>query len=225
MTTDELAHALSIEPSLLRAVLRAECGTDRVPPDGTRPTIRVEAHLVLRRVAAGLGRRVPGPSVGMRIRVLATGEAWGGERGREPAHAYADLPRRPEDAVRHEIEMDGGGGAPIWIAYHGRQEDEYDALDVADAVVGPEAATACTSWGMAQIVGVPALGLGWEEIRATAAVNGGLGLLVPYLRNVKPAALVALQRGDLLGFASAYNGPGRAKGYADEIAAQWARTR
>ena len=199
MTVHDLASLLAVDERLLRAVLIVECGTDALPPDGWRPTIRVEAHKVLRLVAAGQGRRIPGPDVGMRIRELATGRVWGGERGQEPPRPWADLGR--ERTVVHEVELDGA-----WVAYHGQQSLEYDALDVADAVVGPEAATACTSWGMAQVMGVPALGLTWQEIRAAAAVGGGLGLMARFFEHVNPKALDALRRQDLGAFALAYNG-------------------
>lgn len=207
-----LAIRLGVNERLLRGVLRVECGTDRLPPPGTRPTIRVEAHHVLRHVEAGRGRRIPGPDVGMRVRDLATGTCWGGERGRELRGSWADVPHRPHDRVRHEIEYDGA-----WVPYHGDQALEWDALAVADLVVGPELATACTSWGMTQILGTTRVGLTWEQIRAEAAVDGGLGLLEPYLHNVLPAALEALKRGDLLAFARAYNGTGQPEWYADHI--------
>lgn len=207
-----LAQELHLDEALLRAVLRVECGTDRVPVDGTRPTIRVEAHHVLRHVEAGRGKRIPGPEVGMRIRDLATGYCWGGERGREPARAWSD-----PASVRHEIELDSGTGHGGWYAYHGSQTGEWDALDVADAVVGPALATACTSWGMAQVMGIPELGLGWEQLRASAYIDGGLGLLRLYLQRVRPQALDALRRRDLVAFAAAYNGSGQAQDYARRL--------
>lgn len=202
-----LAQDLNLDEALLRAVLRVECGTDRVPMDGVRPTIRVEAHHVLRHVEAGKGRSIPGPNVGMRIRDLATGYCWGGERGREPARAWSD-----PASVRHEIELDG-----VWRAYHVSQIGEWDALDVADAIVGPALATACTSWGMAQVMGVPELGLGWEQLRPLAYLDGGLGLLRLYLQRVRPQALDALRRRDLVAFAAAYNGSGQAQDYARRL--------
>lgn len=207
----DLARDLGVAEAVLRGVLVVECGTDRVPPPGTRPTIRVEAHHVLRHVEAGRGRRIPGPDVGLRVRDLATGRCWGGERGREPRDAWSD-PR----VVRHEVELDGA-----WFGYHGQQALEWDALDVADAVIGPELATACTSWGMAQVLGVPSLGLAWDQLRPAAYVNGGLELLRRYLEHVKPAALEALRRRDALAFATAYNGPGQAAAYAARLEAAW----
>lgn len=205
------AARLQVPERALRAVLRVECGSDdpaRWLGPGGRAIVRVEAHLVLRRLAAPTtyGLRVVGPS-----------GPWRGGPG-EPPGAWS-LP--------HEVEVDGS-----WWAYHGRQErrddgtpGEYDALDVAALVLpdGMEGACACSSWGPGQVMGHQHAALGLPlatAVRDLAGTpEGGMELVVRFLERVKPWALAALRSLDWRGFAGAYNGTGQVDHYAALLAA------
>lgn len=211
----QAAARLGVSEQALRAVLRVECSSDDpdrwLGPLG-KPIVRVEAHHVLRRSGATTwGLRVWG-------RPGARSSAWQGGPG-EP----------PDPWVGHEVEVDGA-----WWSYHGRQQrcddgtpGEYDALDVAAQIIGMEAAAQCSSWGPGQVLGAHAERLGLPSALAVrdlaSTPEGGLDLVCRYLERISPAALVALRRGDWLAFATAYNGPGQAKKYAEWLEREFKR--
>lgn len=213
MSSDLVAAAarrLQVAERSLRAVLRVECGSDDparwVAADG-RAIIRLEAHHVLRRL-----RGLPQTPPVLRV------QGWYGARGGEPD--------RPWEG--HELCHDGA-----WQGYH-RQDRrdgapcEWDALDAATTILHDAgAAIECASWGPGQVLGSYWQLLGYSSAQGLAAAaatpSGGLELVVGYLEWVSPAALTALRRGDLVGFARHYNGPGQAEHYGALLAAAVAR--
>lgn len=208
----DAAARLQVPVRSLRAVLRVECGSDDparwVAGDG-RAIIRLEAHHVLRRV---VGQQVP--------QVLRVRDPHGG-------HWYGPGVAPPRPWEGHEVLIDGA-----WSDYHRQERQdgrpcEWDALDAAGLIVGPDAAIECASWGPGQVLGSHWRTLGYDAPRGVAAAAatpaGGLELVARYLELVAPAALVALRAGDFVKFAAVYNGPGKAAEYGALLAAAAAR--
>ena len=196
---DALAASLGVEPRALAALIAVEAPHGALAaPDG-RPWLRVEAHLVLRRVPAGTRR-------GLRIRDVAG--YWYGGRGPEPA--------RPWEG--HECEMDGA-----WSDYHRAERAdgrpcEWDALDIAAGLLGSlGAAVECASWGPGQVLGRYWSALGYASAEALAE-GDGLDLLGRALRTTHTAARAGLRSRDWAAVAAAWNGPGKAADYAAKLA-------
>lgn len=238
MTADlvRLAAArLGCDVLAFRALLRVECGSDDparfIGPTG-RAIVRVEAHHVLRRCPAAT-------TWGLRVR---QGDVvWQG--GPEPSLLVVEDNGQPDaqpssapSLVRlgwkpwegHEVEVDGA-----WWAYHGHQErnasgwpGEYDALDVATSILGPEGAAACSSWGPGQVLGSESRMLGLTtatEVRDLASTaEGGLSLVERWFY-ARPEAHGALKRKDWRTVARLYNGSGQVETYAAWLAREYAQ--
>jgi hypothetical protein len=139
-------------------------------------------------------------------------------------HRYPALtPAQRAEAVRRRL------AAPRWgaIPYPKTQAQRYALLRKATDL-HEQAAYACCSWGVGQVLGENADWLGFETPRAMAerAMAGLDGQLDIMLRFIDKRGLMPmLARHDWRGFARLYNGPGQVDFYAGRMAEAYKRHR
>ena len=119
------------------------------------------------------------------------------------------------DGEQHQMRFAGGD----WGGFHGDQDKEYEALDLAQ-LLAKEAALRSASYGAGQILGINYASVGYrsaEEMKVAfeKSEEAQIRAMFEYMRN--RGLIQKLKDGDLLGFASAYNGPGQAQHYANLI--------
>ena len=102
-----------------------------------------------------------------------------------------------------------------WKTFHGNQDAEYQAQLIA-ADIAERAAFDAASYGAGQIMGFNHAACGYSSAKAMAyefqqSEEAQLRAMFEYMRN--RGLIEKLKAGDLLGFASAYNGPANAATY------------
>lgn len=102
-----------------------------------------------------------------------------------------------------------------WKPFHGNQDMEYQAQLIA-ADIAERAAFEAASYGAGQILGMNYKTCGYSSAKAMAhefqqSEEAQLRAMFEYMRN--RGLIEKLKAGDLLGFASAYNGPANAATY------------
>lgn len=115
------------------------------------------------------------------------------------------------DGEQHQMRFAGGD----WGSFHGNQDEEYEALDLAQ-LLAKEAALRSASYGAGQIMGFNYASVGYrsaEEMKTAfeKSEEAQIRAMFEYFRN--RGLIEKLKAGDLLGFASGYNGPANAAHY------------
>lgn len=208
---DQWAKKNGVSSALLRAILKVESGPLAPVDAAGRPLARFEVHSFFTQLRqAGVSEA--------RIAKTARGyfrhgtPPWTGQEWR-PAPAGAWRPIR-------------GQGVPL--------SENHRALDTARQVAlqlagSEEPALRASSWGIGQIMGYHAPDLGFASARAMVdeSAKGREAQERIWLRFMerKPGVLQALQSGDLVKVARAYNGSGQPDKYAAKLARQGAPDR
>lgn len=125
------------------------------------------------------------------------------------------------DGAQHRLWRSG------WSPFHGNQDMEYIALNMAREV-NVDLAVESTSLGAPQILGGHWNALGYASAQAMfyAFANSADEQLRAFFHFLEVSgALKRLRKGDLRGFASLYNGPAQADRYAALLTAAVARLR
>lgn len=113
-----------------------------------------------------------------------------------------------------------------WIAYHGDQRREWEALSLARRL-DDTTAIRCTSWGAGQVMGFNHKRVGYGSPQAMAAAMGRseaaqVVAMVNYLLS-DPALVEAMRRRDWREIARRYNGSGLVDLYAPRLQAAYER--
>jgi hypothetical protein len=112
-----------------------------------------------------------------------------------------------------------------WKSFHGNQDAEYAAQRIARQIA-EDAALQAASYGAGQIMGFNHATCGYESAQAmiadfAAGEEAQIRAMFTYFRNRKDStgrsALDYLRAGDLVNFATLYNGSGQAQHYANLI--------
>ena len=192
-----LSRRLRIDPAYAVAVLCVESAGQGYGPDG-RVIIRFENHIYRRYLVNARGAE--GQAVFDRHFRITGEQPWMG-------HSFRTGPRA------------------AWSAFHGSQELEWQAYELACSF-DEDAATRSISMGLPQVMGFNHGLLGYATPRALLAfmaadVRFQLMGLFDFVGGADGdgRGVQALRRGDFDGFATVYNGPGQARYYGELIAA------
>lgn len=187
---EPLAAKIGIDEALAVAVVAVESGGNGIAADG-RMVIRFENHLFWHQ--------------------------W----GKTNAAAFQALFAFDANVTWQNHKFRPTPGA-AWQDVHANQNSEWSAFAVARNL-NDHAAKLSISMGLAQVVGFNFKRLGYASVEAmfdALSKDERLHVLSLFSFIAADAKLVqALQQGDLLTFASGYNGPGQASFYASLIAA------
>lgn len=181
-----LANVLQLDPAVAVAVLAVESGGRAFAADG-RLIIRFEVHVFF--------------------------EEWGKlDPDRFAQHFRFDL-ERPWQGHQWRPAPD-----QPWRDFHGSQEAEWQVFTFAREQLQPGAALRSISMGAPQIMGFNHARIGYPDAAAmfNAFTNSAHAQVIGFFDFVNAAGerLNALRQGDLLAFATSYNGSGQAPLYA-----------
>ena len=188
-----LSLHLGIDPGVALAVLLAESAGEPYGADG-RMIIRFEVHIFHR-------------------------EWQPADTGRFDLHFRYNREHVTLDhAWRPSLDMP-------WRPFHGNQAAEWEVFSFARSL-DEAAAMRAISMGAPQIMGFNHLAIGYPSVQAMfgafqTSVQAQFEGMFRFIQ--RRSLLPAIQRGDFVTFAVAYNGPGNAEAYADIIRSQLAR--
>lgn len=207
---EQWAKKNQVSPALLRAILKVESGPLAPVDAAGNPLARFEVHSFLEQLRqAG----VPEAKVVRARQYFRHGSPpWTGQEWRPaPAGTWRKL---------------RGDGIPLSENHRALTTARSVALQLAGS---EEPALRAASWGIGQVMGFHAPELGYASARAMVdeAKKGRSAQERIWIRFMerKPGVLKALQSGDLLQVARAYNGSGQPETYATKLARQGAPSR
>jgi hypothetical protein len=141
--------------------------------------------------------------------------------GKDNPEVFGRHFRAPHRQFSHEVNFTGSDEPGAWSAFHGSQEMEWAAFELASSLSDRETAARCISIGAGQIMGFNAIQQGYESAASmldemTGSAKANVGGVFTFIRS-SPGAEEAIARGDYFEFAARYNGRGSAAEYEQYI--------
>ena len=195
-----LCAASGISPAAALAVWNVECGS--LTFIRGKPVLRFEAHVFFNRWGTD--------HEALFDRHFQFGGRGGIDGARWEQHRF----RRPE--------------SEDWRVFHGDQQAEYIALALAETLADKETASLCASFGGPQIMGFNHDVIGYVSALAMrqAFARSERWQVCGFFDFCAAKNIIeALKAADWTAFATIYNGPGNATGYATRIAGAHAGAR
>ena len=188
-----LCAASGISPAAALAVWNVECGS--LTFIRGKPVLRFEAHVFFNRWGTD--------HEALFDRHFQFGGRGGIDGARWEQHRF----RRPE--------------SEDWRVFHGDQLAEYLAIALAETLSDKETASLCASFGGPQIMGFNHIAIGYKSALAMRRAFGRSErwqVCAFFDFCAAKDIIEALQAENWTAFATIYNGPGNATGYATRIA-------
>ena len=184
---DELATTYEIDPKVVKAVIAVESGGSGFGPDG-KVLIRFEPHVFLSKLTDS--------------------------RQREQFDELFEIGDPAWDGSKHKVRI-----GDKWNSWHGDQSLEYKVWLIARGL-NDDAAFQSISMGLCQLMGFHYTKLGYgspQEMYSAFQSGEDEQIRAMFVFMDKSGAIEKLKAGDLLGFASIYNGSGQKQHYAKLI--------
>lgn len=184
---DELASTYGIDAKVVKAVIGVESGGSGFGPDG-KVLIRFEPHVFLSKLTDS--------------------------RQRESFGELFEIGEPTWDGNQHKVKI-----GDRFESFHGNQNMEYKTLNIARAI-NDDAAMQSISIGLPQLMSFNYAKLGYgspQEMYSAFQSGEDEQVRAMFVFMDKSGAIDRLKAGDLLGFASIYNGSGQKQHYAKLI--------